>query len=89
MLKMAVFQLVMERVRRSSVKAGGGGRNDLALIDDSEVVELQNGCACCSASDELLTVRTHFASSISSSQHAARIPDWSRRTKQGTPNRHG
>jgi G3E family GTPase len=53
----AHLQLVKERVRRSSIEAGGV-RDSLALLDDSEVVELQNGCACCSASDELLTVQS-------------------------------
>ena len=34
--------------QRDSVLGGG-------LLDTSDVLELQNGCACCSASDELLT----------------------------------
>jgi hypothetical protein len=44
-----LLQLVMEKARRS-------GADPQSLVDDSDVVELQNGCACCSASDELLMV---------------------------------
>ena len=47
------LQLVKSKTRGEKAESGSGMSG---LVDVSDVMELQNGCACCSGSDELLQV---------------------------------
>ncbi len=55
---MAAVNIDSKLVKGDSLRTAGNGNSIIGgeLVDVSDVMELQNGCACCSSSDELLQV---------------------------------
>eukprot|EP00961_Rhodomonas_salina_P169501 2283716-Rhodomonas_salina.1 len=60
---MAAVNIDSKLVKSDSIT---GGKSEIGgeLVDTSEVMELQNGCACCTASDELAEVVSLLSPSL-------------------------